>query len=527
MLESRRQLLLLAAAALPLVGHAAEAADWHDQGDAAASNAGALNADPKLPLRHQGTVDYRVTSYRVIEGLAPGSYRLRAKARSSGGQPSVFAFARVAGHSLARTHPMAADEARELVIPGIPVADDGTLAVGLHSDAQAGQWVELSEIVIEREPVARPFLAGGDVSVLSWMEKAGAKYSDRRGRQRDALQILKDGGHSIVRLRLYDQPGSGHGEDGWYWPADCMSLPDVLAMARRTAASGMQIELSLHYSDFWTNGKTQAPPKAWARELDALPDDAARLTRLCELVHARTAEIMAALKAQGTTPQFVSLGNEIEGGMMYPYGRANAEHWPGLARLLKAGHAAVKQVAPETRVILHLDDAGNLDKYVGWFDQARALGVDWDVIGCSYYPFWTKKTVAQVVDFSRTVTARYDRDLMVMEAGFNFAPTLPNGWPGQLSNNGPYPASMSSPAGQRDFIDELFNGLKRAGRVLGVLYWDPVMIDWPGVGWALHEGDNKPGGNVVANTTLFDFKGRALPVLDVWRDHAPALKTTV
>jgi arabinogalactan endo-1,4-beta-galactosidase len=128
-----------------------------------------------------------------------------------------------------------------------------------------------------------------------------------------------------------------------------------------------------------------------------------------------------------------------------------------------------------------------------------------------------------VVAFSKEVTARYDRDLLIMEAGFNFSPNLPNGYPGQLSDNGPYAASMSSPEGQRAFIDELFGGLKRAGRVLGVLYWDPVMIETPGTGWALREADGKPGQNVVSNTTLFDFTGRALPVLDVWSEHAPAM----
>jgi arabinogalactan endo-1,4-beta-galactosidase len=53
--------------------------------------------------------------------------------------------------------------------------------------------------------------------------------------------------------------------------------------------------------------------------------------------------------------------------------------------------------------------------------------------------------------------------------------------------------------------------------VLGVLYWDPVMIATPGIGWAVRDADGVAGPNVVANTTLFDFDGRALPVLDGWQ----------
>jgi len=370
---------------------------------------------------------------------------------------------------------------------------------------------------------ATPFFAGGDVSALPLMEQHGARYFDRQGKQGDALKILRDSGHNIVRLRLYEAPGPGNGNEGYHWPAGSMDLPDLLAMARRSAALGMQIELTFHYSDFWTNSKTQNVPVQWRAQLDKLPDGNARFERLRQLVFERTRDVMRALQAQGTVPQFVSVGNEIEGGMLYPYGAMTEQNWPRLGALLQAGYDGVKAVSPTSRVILHLDDAGNLDKYRNYFDHLRTLRVQYDVIGASYYPFWTRKTVQQVVAFSRAVTARYDKDLFIMEAGFNWTPNLPNGYPGQLSDNGPYPATMSSPEGQRAFMDELLGALRRTDRVLGLLYWDPVMIATPGIGWAVRDADRKPGPNVVSNATLFDFEGRALPVLDGWHVHtAPA-----
>jgi len=380
-------------------------------------------------------------------------------------------------------------------------------------------WLACALMVVAGFAQAQsPFLAGGDVSTLSLMERSGARYSDRQGRVGDALQILKAAGHNIVRIRLYEQTGPGTGTGGYYWPQGSMDLADVLALSRRAAALGLQVQLTLHYSDFWTNAKTQDLPHAWARELTSLPDEAARMARLTELVGQRTREVMQAMLNQGTPPTYVSLGNEIEAGMLYPYGAATPANWPRLAALLSAGYAAVKAVSPASRVVLHLDDGGNEAKYIDWFDQARKNGVQWDVIGSSYYPFWTKKTAAQMAAFSAAITKRYDRDLLVMETGFNFAPTRPDGWPGQLEHNGPYPAAMSSPAGQRDFMVELFSALKKTSRVIGVLYWDPIMLATPGVGWALREGSGEPGPNVVSNTTLFDFKGRALPVLDIWKD---------
>lgn len=364
---------------------------------------------------------------------------------------------------------------------------------------------------------ATPFLAGGDISALSWMERAGAVYKDRDGNPGDCLALLKRYGHNIARIRLYDKTGPGTGNDGWYWPEGSMDLPDVLALARRAKAQGMQIQFTFHYSDFWTNSKTQDPPTAWRAELAQLPDNTARFKRLLVLVEQRTREVMQALVDQGTAPEFVSLGNEIEHGMMYPYGSTKV--WPLLGALLKVGYAAVKAVSPASRVVLHLDDGGNEAKYFDWFDNARKQGVKWDVIGPSYYPFWTKKSVSQLASFCEVVAKRYDSDLLIMEAGFNFAPKRHDGWPGQLEHNGPYPASMSSPEGQRDFMAELLGAMKATPRVLGVLYWDPIMIANPKVGWALREGTGQPGPNVVSNTTLFDFEGKALPVLDIWKRY--------
>ncbi len=372
----------------------------------------------------------------------------------------------------------------------------------------------------------KPFLGGGDVSVLPLLEAHGAKYYDRAGHQGDALDILHDSGFGIVRLRLYEAPGSGHGQDGYYWPEESMNLEDLLRLAKRSARLGMQIELTLHYSDFWTNSSTQSLPAAWAGQLRALPDDAARFARLRTLVFEHTRDVVQALCAQGTPPQYVSVGNEIEGGFLYPYGKATEDNWPRLAQLLEAGYQGVKAANPGSQVILHLDGAGDFEKYRNYFDHVKAGGAHWDVIGMSYYPFWTRKTVEQVVQFNNDLVKRYDKDLMVMEVGFNWRPTLPGGGAGQLTDNGPYPESMSSPEGQREFMARLFAGLKSSPRMRGLLYWDPVMIATRGVGWALRESDGLPAANLVSNTTLFDFRGHALPALDVFRDNAAASAPT-
>lgn len=375
---------------------------------------------------------------------------------------------------------------------------------------------------------APAFLAGGDVSVLTLAESKNAAYYDRAGQRKDAITILGAAGFNIARLRLYDRPGPGNGNEGWYWPAGSQDLADVLSLARRSKAAGMQIELTLHYSDFWTNGGLQNTPVAWQGELAQISDPATRFVRVRQLVYQHTYDVMTAMKRQGTMPQFVSLGNEIAGGIVFPYGelypngQLSPDGWQRLGALLKEGYAAVKAVSPETKVIVHLDDAGNSGKYNYFFDNLKAQGVKYDVIGASYYPYWTRKKVAAIVPFIKELTARYDKDVMIMEAGFNWNPTLPGNWTGQLADNGPYPAAWSSPAGQKAFMDELVAAMRTTPRVLGVLYWDPIMIQQPDLGWAYSDVWRVAGANVVANTTLFDFDGKALPILDGWKNYTSA-----
>jgi len=72
----------------------------------------------------------------------------------------------------------------------------------------------------------------------------------------------------------------------------------------------------------------------------------------------------------------------------------SSANFPQLAQLLKAGYAGVKAVAPSTQVILHLGDV-DASKVQWFFNQCVANGVQWDIIGCSYYPFWTGLTSEQ------------------------------------------------------------------------------------------------------------------------------------
>jgi len=233
---------------------------------------------------------------------------------------------------------------------------------------------------------------------------------------------------------------------------------------------------------------------------------------------------MTQMKNQGTEPDFVSLGNEMQGGLLLqdstptgsPISTTNSPvngsytNFNRLAQLLNAGYAAVKAVSPSTQVVIH---NANIDTgSVQWFfNQCVANGVRWDVMGCSYYPYWTGLTAQQAEAQMNQWYATCNKPILIMETGYNWATNRCDGYPGQLANNGPEPFP-STPAGQKQFMLNCFNALKLVnhGNCLGDLYWDPIFICVPGQGWELGQP------NVVNNTTLFDFSGHALPVLDAF-----------
>lgn len=490
---------------------------WDEVGNTDASSTDGPGYKSTSSLKHSGSQAYSVTTSQTISDLEEGYYTLTAWTQNSGGQKASYLFANGNGTSESRTAlPVSADWTK-VTVRGIHVTT-GHVNIGLFSDGNAGNWARMDSIELVKDDKPYRLLKGGDVSQISYVESQGGKFYDRNGREKDVFQILKENGQDIVRLRLYNDPGKGHGDGTYYVPAGIMDKDDILKIAKRAKQAGLQIELSFHYSDYWTNGGIHFIPHEWQEQIDGLPDDAAKVDKLEQLLYDYTLDVMQAMKDQGTTPEFVSLGNEMQAGILFPYGKATTSTWGNLARFLKAGATAVKTVSPSTRIILHLDDAGNYDKYEGFYDKAEELGVPYDIIGPSYYPFWTNKDVKTIVEFLNHVSKKYDKDIMVMETAFNWNPTTSLGIPGQLNDNGPYPMEMSTPEGQKNFMIELFNGLKSVdnGRVIGDLYWDPIFINVPGVGWAYREADDMADVNVIDNTTLFDFDGKALPVHDAY-----------
>src|SRR5690606_12096854 len=99
--------------------------------------------------------------------------------------------------------------------------------------------------------------------------------------------------------------------------------------------AGMKLLLDFHYSDTWADPGKQYKPKAWA---------GLSFPQLKQALYDYTAMVVTELQAQGTTPDMVQVGNEINHGIVWPDGNVNNPN--DMAQLYNAGVAAVKAVDP-------------------------------------------------------------------------------------------------------------------------------------------------------------------------------------
>lgn len=287
-----------------------------------------------------------------------------------------------------------------------------------------------------------PFAFGADLSFLKQQEDAGRVFKDG-GAAKPGLRIFRDHGFGWVRLRLFHSP-----------PALPNDLAYTLAMARQAKALGFLFLLDLHYSDTWADPDSQSPPAVWKTLAHA---------QLQDSVYAYTRAVVARFYAEGTPPDMVQIGNEINAGILWPDGRST--DFGKLADLLKAGIRGADSAAgndPPPRIMLHLASGGDTVATRWFLDNALAEGVPFDAIGQSYYPMW-HGTPADLARNLSMMGRRYDKDIYVAETAFGAYP----------DGSSPFPLTD---AGQTAYIRQI-DSLVRAvpgNRGKGWLWWEPT-----------------------------------------------------
>jgi len=240
---------------------------------------------------------------------------------------------------------------------------------------------------------------GADISFLPQLEDRGMKFYDK-GVQKDAIQILKDHGFNYIRLRIFNNPAA---DSGYSPKRGFCDLEHTKQMAKRIKAAGLKFLLDFHYSDTWADPGKQYKPSAWK---------GLNFSLLKDSVYEFTKKVITELKRQGTAPDMVQIGNEINHGLIWPEG--HVKHLDSLAELLNAGTNAVLKVNPSSVMLLHIALGGQNDESVFFINNMLSRGVYFDIIGESYYPKW-HGTLDDLKNNLTDLARRYGKDLIVVE----------------------------------------------------------------------------------------------------------------
>lgn len=342
-------------------------------------------------------------------------------------------------------------------------------------------------------------LLGGDISLLPSYESVGTDYRTSSGTVMPALQLFTDeGGWNAARVRIFVDPSKA--PDSSKDEGVCQDLHYVTSLCKQIKQAGLQIMLDFHYSDTWADPAKQCVPSRWKD---------ASAAALCDSVYNYTTGVLQHLHRNGIIPDQIQVGNEITFGTLWPIGRVEPlkdDNWQVLSAILKSGVKACREQCPTAKVIIHTEKAGEWTQTKGYYEKLKKYGVDYDIIGLSYYPMW-HKTISNLSVTLDSIAATFpDKDVMIVETAYYYShendPWAQKG----DQDNSQYAVSVD---GQAQFTRELVSVVRGHQNVVGLFWWYPE--------------ENESGGRVVKNWLnrgLFDnHTGRALPAFYELRNY--------
>ena len=365
---------------------------------------------------------------------------------------------------------------------------------------------------------------GVDLSMQEELNEYGPHYY-YEGREVDPyLFFSKQCKVDSLRLRLWHHPFDAEGNP---YGGGTNDLERFIVQAKKGMQAGMKILLDFHFSDFFVDPSRQFLPKAWAN---------ASYDELEGLMEAYVRETLTRIQKEGIELFAIQIGNETMSGFLHPFGNVNNPFVPGkgggfagFARFYKVAHKVCKEIYPNALTLVHIIHPGNFDIQKWWLDGVLQEGIEFDVIGESYYPYWHGNLIDLEASLKK-VKERYHKPIWIVEMGYEWAQSKLEGHHSELQNDTdefkegnlkgrvPFPLTKQ---GQVDYLKYFFLLCKRVG-VERAYYWEPTWVELPNQGWAKPAGmiycglEPTPAGNDWANETLFDYEGHANPAVEVF-----------
>ena len=372
------------------------------------------------------------------------------------------------------------------------------------------------------ENMPADFILGMDASAVPALEASGVKYYNYKGEEQDVFQTLAECGVNMIRVRVWNDPfdEAGNGFGGGNCTAET-----AVEIGKRAAQYGMSLLVDFHYSDFWADPGKQMEPRAWK---------GMRFPDKLDALYQFTKESLEKLNAAGVKVGMVQIGNETNGAM------AGAHAWEDICEFMKAGSRAIREVCPDALIAVHFANPEKANSYHGYADYLKFYGVDYDVFGSSYYPYW-HGTLDNLASVLNDISATYGKKTAILETSYAYTPddtdfsgnTIGEGTGGITKN---YPFTQQGQVNSlTDVVDTAVNKMTDC---IGVFYWEGTWISvgtnsweenhalWEkyGSGWAssyaaVYDPDDAGkyyGGCAVDNQALFGPDGKPLESLKVF-----------
>ncbi len=379
--------------------------------------------------------------------------------------------------------------------------------------------VDTDIFVTPVEGIADDFIRGMDISSVLAEEASGVKYYNEKGEEEDLFKILADAGINYIRVRVWNDPFDENGKGYGGGNCDAKAAAEI---GKRAAEYGMKLLVDFHYSDFWADPAKQMAPKAWETMLMIHEKEKA--------IYDYTKESLKTIIDAGANVGMVQIGNEINNGL------AGEKRTDNICKFLSSASKAVRETSADIKVTVHYT---NIDKVGDMVKKAQQLvdyNVDYDVFGISYYPYW-HGTLANLEEVLTDVKTKFNKETCIVETGYMYTGEDGDMFGNNVSEGDALDAYPASVQGQASCIRDICAVASKSG-ALGVFYWEgawvPVGSDYEankqlweehGSGWASsYSVDYDPddageyyGGCSWDNQAMFDFSGKALSSLSVWK----------
>ena len=363
---------------------------------------------------------------------------------------------------------------------------------------------------------------GIDVSSMIEENAAKTKYFDNK-KEVDPLKLFVENDVNLMRIRIWNNPYS---EDGKPYLGGSNDLSQAIKIIRESKRYGYTYCINFHYSDFWVDPAKQMLPKAWKDY---------SFEQIVQAVYDYTKSSLLEIQKEHVVVDYVQVGNEITNGMLWPHarlldenGNRIKENYPKFIAILNSGIKACREVYPNAKILIHLESSNKIALYEEVFGELTKAGVDYDVIGMSYYPYW-HGSIEELFKNIANCREKFGKNVMITELGYAFTfqdYLLNNNGINQMKVNKenleaelPYEVS---PEGQALFIEDIVSRAKKAD-IEGIMYWEPLWRQGEGICWASEEGQQyinetgKSTRNEWANQCFFDYDGNKLPAFDKYK----------